>query len=301
MAAGVPAGTVIQNTATATYSTAAGPETVNSNTVIVKVGELLNVAVATQDSSPVAIGRQTAVLSYSVTNEGNGSEVFLLTANPAVTGNGFDATVQTVAIDSNGNNTYDPGVDTVIANGAASPVLAADSAIRVFVIVTAPSGAADAATSQVRLTAASVTGTGTPGRVIAGQGDGGVDAVVGATTAQADAQGALIARMAGITLTKSAAFLDSFGGSQPLPGAQVTYTLVAHVAGSGSLVGVRVTDAIPAGTTYLPGTLKLDGSSLSDAGDSDAGTAGSSGIDVALGNLSAGSPDKTITFAVKIN
>ena len=300
-AAGVPAGTLIQNTATATYSTASGPESVNSNTVTVKVAELLNVAVAAQNSAPVAVGRQTAVLPFTVTNEGNGSEAFLLTADPAVAGNGFVAAVQTLAIDSNGNNAYDPGVDAVLANGAAGPAMPADAAIRVFVIVTAPAGTADAVASQVRLRAAATTGTGAPGRVIAGLGDGGVDAVVGATTAQADALSALIARLAGVTLTKSASFRDSFGGSQPVPGAQVTYTLVARVNGSGSLDGVHVTDAIPTGTTYLPGTLALDGAALSDAVDADAGTAGTSGIDVSLGTLAAGSPDKTITFAVKIN
>ena len=125
--------------------------------------------------------------------------------------------------------------------------------------------------------------------------------MVGATTAQSAALGAVIARLGTVTLTKSAVVTDPFGGSRPLPGALVTYSLVTHVVGSGAAEGVTVSDGIPGGTTYQPGTLKLDGAPLTDVADSDIGTAAATGIAVTLGTLAGGSADRTIAFTVKIN
>lgn len=299
-AAGVSAGTLIQNTASATYTSGASGGTVQSNTVTVKVDELLDVAVAGLTTSPVATGAGTTTLAYSVTNSGNGSEAFALTVDPAVAGNPFTPVVQTIAIDTNGNNAYDPGVDQVIANGANSPAIAADGSIRVFVVVSLPAGAAEGQTSQIRLTANAVTGTGTPGTAFAGQGDGGGDAVVGATGASDAGLDAVIASLASVTLTKSASVADPFGGAKPVPGALITYSLAAVVTGSGQAQGLHITDAIPSGTTYQTGTLKLDGGALSDAADSDQGTASASGVDVNLGTVSGGTT-RTVTFTVKIN
>lgn len=299
-ATGVTAGTMIQNTASATYSTGSDTTTVTSNTVNLRVDELLDVAVATLDTSPRPIGSGTAILTYRVTNTGNGSESFNLTANPAVPGNAFDATVQSIFVDSNGNGVYDPGVDAAVPNGGASPAIAPDASLAVFVVVSLPGGVADNATSQVRLTAASVTGTGSPGTVFTGQGAGGGDAVVGTTTAQANSLDSLVASVAAVALSKSFTVADPFGGTQPVPGAIVTYTIRADVSGSGQVSGLHVTDIIPVGTTYQPGTLTLDAAALSDAADADAGSASAGGIDVNLGTQNGGS-SRIITFRTRIN
>ena len=300
-ATGTAAGTLIQNIATATYTSGASSGTVQSNTVTVKVDELLNVAVTSLNSSSVAATSTAAVLTYSVVNTGNGTEPFNITADPNIAGNGFNGTIQSVVLDTNGNGTYDPGVDTVIANGAASPTIAADGSLKVFVLVALPAGATDAQISQVKLTAAAVTGTGTPGTLFAGKGDGGVDAMVGISTAQANALGSLTASLAVVSLSKSATILDPFGGTAPVPGAIVTYALVTHTTGSGIANNVHITDSFPAGTTYQPGSIALGGTALTDAADGDAGQATGTAIDVGLGNIAGGTPDKTVTFKVKIN
>jgi uncharacterized repeat protein (TIGR01451 family) len=300
-ATGVLAGTLIENTATATYQTGTATGTVTSNKVTVKVDELLDVAVATLSTAPATANSEPAVLIYSVTNSGNGPEAFNLAADPKVSGNAFDGTVKSVVLDSNSNGIYDPGVDTVLTAGSlATPLLAPDKSVKVFVLVTLPVGATDAQTSQVRLTATAQTGTGTPGTSFAGKGEGGGDAVVGLTTASANSLAALIASLASITLTKSATILDPFGTAKPVPGAVVTYSLAAKITGSGSLDGLHVVDTIPAGTTYVPGSLKIDSTALTDAADGDAGTGGASGIDVSLGKVSGGT-NRTVNFAVKIN
>ena len=168
-ATGTAAGTLIQNTATATYSSGTATGTVQSNTVSVKVDELLNVAVTSLNSSSVSASSTAAVLTYSVVNTGNGTEPFNITVDPNISGNGFNGTIQSVVLD-NGNGIYEPGIDTVIANGAASPSILADGSLTVFVLVALPGGATDAQVSQVRLTATSVTprARSLPARAMAG-------------------------------------------------------------------------------------------------------------------------------------
>ena len=62
-----------------------------------------------------------------------------------------------------------------------------------------------------------------------------------------------------------------------------------------------MTDAIPAGTTYVPGSLALDAGALTDAADADAGTASNTGgISVTLGNTAAGST-RRVTFDVTVD
>lgn len=299
-AAGVDAGTLIANTATATYTSGASSGTVTSNTVTVKVDELLDVAVAGLASTPVLVGSGTAVLPFNVTNTGNGPEAFNLSVNNAVAGNQFNPTVQSIVIDSNGNGTYEPGIDTVLTAGTPTPAINPDQPLKVFVVVQLPAGATDGQTAQLSLTAQSVTGLGAPGTVFAGQGAGGGDAVVGASGGQGSASDPLVASAATVTLVKSATIVDPFGGSKPVPGATVTYSIVATVAGTGTADALHILDTYPTGTTYQAGTLKLDGSSLTDASGDDVGTASATGVDVSLGTVAGGST-KTVTFNVKIN
>lgn len=299
MAGGVPAGVLIENTASATYTANSTTQTVDSNTVTLKVDEVLDVASASQESGPVS-ATTTAVLRYKVTNTGNGSETFTLTANPAVTGNAFNATVTGLAIDVNGNGVFDSGIDTALTNGATSPVLAADAPLDVLVLVTIPAAAAANATSKVELIATATTGTGAPGTLFAGAGVNGGDAVVGASTANAGSQATLIVNKVLVALAKSATVLDPFGGTRPIPTAVITYSIVATVSGTGSVLGLTINDAVPAGTTYQPGTLTLEGAALTDGADSDAGQATASAVAVQLGDVAAGA-QRTVTFKVKIN
>lgn len=298
-AGGVLAGSLIENTASATYTANSTTQTVDSNTVTLKVDELLDVATASQESGPVA-ATTTAVLRFKVTNTGNGGEAFTLTANPTVSGNAFDAVIDGLAIDTNNNGVYDPGVDTDLTNGANSASLDADLPLGVLVRVTIPAGAAPSATSKVELTATAVTGSGAPGTVFAGAGFNSGDAVVGASTALQTAQAILTVNRVTVALTKSATVADPFGGTRPVPNAVITYRIVANVTGTGSVSGLAVTDAIPTGTTYQPGTLTLEGAALTDTTDADAGQASAAGVAVQLGTVAAGA-QRTITFKAKIN
>ena len=300
MAAGVKAGVLIENTATASYTAGTTSGTIQSNKVTVRVDELLDASVAGLTSSLSANSSGEAVLAYSLVNTGNGPESFILSANPAVAGNDFDAQITSIVIDSNSNGSYDPGVDQILAAGAATPALDPDATLKIFAIVSVPADAADGETSQVTLWAEAATGTGAPGTTFAGAGDGGGDAVVGLAGAKAKAEDSLRVRTANVTLSKSASVLNGFGSNQPIPGAIISYRIDAAVQGSGSVEQLVVSDVIPAGTSYEAGSLMLDNVTLSDAADSDAGSASASGIAVQLGTT-AGGVTRSITFKVKIN
>lgn len=301
LAEGVSAGTLIENTATATFDDGDGAKSVDSNTVTVRVDELLDVTVTSLDSGPLGAAPGEAVLTFEVTNAGNGPEAFELTANPAVAGNDFDTTVDSIAVDTNGNGVYDPGVDEVLTSPEISADLAPDEAITVFVIVTVPAGVTDGQQSDVELTAEAVTGTGAPGAVFAGAGVDGGDAIVGTTGADASAIGSLLVGVTTVDLTKAVSIVDPFGGDSAVPGSVVTFTITAEVQGSGSVSDLMVTDAIPDGTTYATGTLALDGAPLTDASGDDAGEASdAAGITVDLGTV-AGGTTQAITFDVTID
>ncbi|UAB77733.1 DUF11 domain-containing protein [Erythrobacter sp. SCSIO 43205] len=300
LAAGVDAGTLIENRAEATFETPQGSQITQSNTVTVRVDEILDVALASLDSGPITTATTSVALSFSVTNTGNGPEAFTLNAEPAVAGNDFDLQIDGIAIDTNGNGIYDDGVDLLLSTPEVTPEIAADGALTVFVLATVPNGTADGERSKVELQASAATGSGAAGTTISGAGTDGTDAIVGVNGAQAISEGEVIFASQSVSLVKTATVLDPFGGSSAVPGATISYSIEVSVSGSGSVDNLTVTDPIPPGTTYLPATLTLNAAALSDASGDDAGEVTASGVSVALGTVAAGTSN-TIQFDVRID
>jgi uncharacterized repeat protein (TIGR01451 family) len=305
MAVGTAAGTTISNTATASYTDPGGnPVSVPSNKVDIVVDELLDVTVATADPGDIVVtpGSTNQVLSFIVTNTGNGSEAFRLTPNATVGGDQFDPTTTSIVLDTNDNGVYDagPGGDEIYTPGVTDPRLAPDASVRVFVLSSIPAGTADVDRGIVELTAAATTGTGAPGTTFAGQGQGGGNAVVGSTGADGTDRGRYLVQNATITFTKSAVVADPFGGTTSVPGSIITYTLVATISGSGTLTNAAINDPIPVGTTYQIGSITLQGSALTDTADGDAGSFASNSISVGLGSVTGGQT-RTVTFRTRIN
>lgn len=309
-AVGTPAGTGISNTATASFTLGGVPISVGSNTETITVEELLDLDVTLQNAGPVlaAPGDTNQVLTFLVTNTGNGVETYTLVALSTLGGDDFDPTLVGVFLDSNGNGTYDAGIDAAYVPGVNDPTLDANTpganSVTVFVLNDIPLGLADGDRGDSQLTSTSNTGSGVPGTVIAGAGDGGTDAVVG-TSGGADADvGSYLVATTIISVVKSSAVSDPFGGSQPVPGATITYTLVVTASGSGTAQGVAITDPIPANTTYAAASMSLNGAPLTDAADPDAGdfnVTNPGEITVDLGDVLAGSPAQTITFDATID
>lgn len=300
-AAGTRAGSTISNTASASYDTGGGTQTVDSNQVDLRVDELLDVTVDSSDPAdvPTTPGATAQLLTYSITNNGNGEESFALSTVANGGGDDYDPTVTQIYID-NGDGVFDANTDTLYTPGTNDPVLDPDESVTIFVLSTTPAGVSDGDRGTVSLVAASRTGTGAPGTSFTGQGEGGGDAVVGATGADGQDQGAFVVSAATVSLVKSAVVVDPFGGSEPIPGATITYTIVATVAGSGSVNGLAITDAIPADTSYIAGSITLGGTTQTDAADTDAGDYNGTRINVALGTV-AGGQTRTVTFRTTID
>ncbi len=306
-AAGAPAGLQIDNTAQVNYTLGTTPVAAPSNTVSIVVAEIVDVVVTLQSPTvSVAPGATGQVLVYRLTNTGNGLEPFRLTLDSALGGDEFDPVPATPALyfDTDASGTLTPA-DTPYSPGANDPSLAADGFTTLLVVHAIPTPLANGNRGFSLLRAASLTGTGAPGTVFAGQGTAGTDAVVGNSGGDADATGQYLVADLMLTAVKSATVLDPFGAARPVPRARITYQVIVTPTGSGSATAVVFSDPIPTSTTYVPASLRLNGAPLTDdAADADAGSyvlTPARAVRVALGTLTQSSGPQTITFAVTID
>jgi len=304
-AVGVPAGTSIDNTAQVTYQVGAVNATATSNTSSVMVAEILDVVVTLQTPSvPVLAGATQREMLFRVTNTGNGTETFTLSANAAVRNDDFDPSNARIYFDSDSSGDFSVG-DVLYVPGSNDPTLASGASVDVLIVSDVPGNVTNGQKAFARLTAASNTLTGKAGDTKPGAGDSGSLAVLGLSGGKAADKGTYQVGNSPFTFTKPAKVTDPRGGHEPVPGSVITYTLKISPTGVSAANSALVTDAIPANTTYVPGSLTLNGTALGDGtGDGDPGdynvtTPGS--ITVDLGALAATASPQLITFQVKIN
>jgi len=302
-AVGTPATTDIRSSAVVMFTDAFGaPQTVSSNETSLLVDEVLGVTIVSDDATNVAVNSpdDDDALRFTITNVGNGTEAFRLTPDPALGGDDYDPTDARIFLDLNDNGSFESGVDPLYVAGVNDPVLAADATQLIFLSNDTPAALVNGNIGLARVDVAAVTGSGAPGTAFVGQGDGGTDAVVGATTAAGGAGGGYVVSDVVAGLVKTQVVTDPFGGSSPIPGATITYTLALSLSGSGSIGNTLITDSIPAGTTYVGGSLLLDGNPLTDTAGDDAGRFTGAGIEVDLTTLSSPA-NRTVVFQVLIN
>lgn len=305
--AGTAAGTDITNTAAVSYTLNGTPVTAVSNTDTVRVAEILDVVVTL--SNPVvtaAAGATQAELAYTITNTGNGSEGFFLTPQSAgIGGDDFDPVLAATALyfDSDDSGDLSAG-DVAYLPGGNDPVIPADGSLRILVVNDIPGGTPDGQRGRSQLTVSALTGTGPAGTTFAGQGASGVDAVAGTTEADAIEAGEYVVETLQMSVVKSQTVFDPFGGAQPVPGAQIRYRISVSVTGTDTATASILDDAIPTNTTYVAGSLALNGGGLSDAADADVGAfapAPAPRVQVQLGDLTQGAGAQIIEFSVTIN
>jgi uncharacterized repeat protein (TIGR01451 family) len=306
LAAGTPAGTSISNQANVTFVIGGVQGSAQSNPAAFLVGEILDPNVTRQSSTlPVSAGDVNRVLLFRLTNTGNGSETFPLTIDNLVAGDDFDPQAATPAIYFDSDNSGDLSTaDVAYVPGSNDPTLAPDASIAVLLVNNIPASTADGSLGRSRLRARAATGTGTPGTAFPGQGSGGTDAVAGSNGGQAEAFGEYLVGDVQVSLAKSVTVIDPVGGTEPVPGARLSYQIVVNVSGSGIAHGFVLTDPVPAGTAYFAGSLRLNSLTLSDSADADAGeliTGTTPTIRVALGDLTQAAGPQTIAFTVTIN
>ncbi len=250
-ALGTPEGTIITNQALATYNIGATAMTTPSNPTNTPVQELVNVVVTWEDLTNVLVLTPSSdqALKFLVTNDGNGTENFdlLATSGPPPD---FTPTLQVPALyaDTNTNGVYDVGVDQAIAGSTIN--LNADEGRTVFVVNDVPGALINGNLGISALNAVSQSGT--------GAGTSFPGGVIGTSGGSGSATGTYEVQSTVVSLFKQVdSISDPFGGSQPVPGAEIRYEIIVGVNGVGTANSLTVTDPIPANTIYS-GFLSVD-------------------------------------------
>jgi uncharacterized repeat protein (TIGR01451 family) len=280
--AGTPAGTVISNQARLQFTVQNSPGEIQSNATSFTVVQLLGVAVSSQDATEVGVNSPdlTRVLTFRLTNIGNGTESYRLSRDDAVLGDQFDP----IAPSTPGAGIYlenglqpgfqatGPNADTVYIAGSNDPQISAGDSRVAYLASAIPAGQAyqDIARSRLIATSAQADVPGkAPGAALPPL-TGTLERVVGLSRGQADATGAY--RVTGVqtSLVKTVVrVLDPQGGSTVMPGAVLTYRLVSDMRGVGTASNFTISDVLPVQVRYKRGTLLVNGSAQTDAADAD--------------------------------
>ena len=315
---GTPSNTDINNQATVDYSVGGVPQTqISSPVATFKVDARIDLDVE-QLSGPILTqpGQTNVMAMFRVINTGNSTQGYRLTVVNDPTGtaglagnDNQDVTNIRVFVDSNNNGTYEAGTDTA----ANVDSLATDSngeEVRVFVLADIPLTATNNQFANLRLTArAAVPGSNGANLVtetVGADNPLAVDVVfadTGRDATDADANQYQI-QSAALTLNKTVTVVsDDFNGTtnpKAIPNAIVQYTITVTNNSTTTPAGaVTVTDNIPANTTYVPGTIQLNGGGVAD------GTAFQNGpparVVVNAGAVNQNGGTATVTFRVTIN
>jgi uncharacterized repeat protein (TIGR01451 family) len=311
-AVGTPAGTPITNSATLTFSIggkAATPVTATAAGVV--VAEVINVLLTSQDGSPLTVSSPDIgrALTFLLTNTGNGKEAFRLTRNNLIADDQFDPVSAGGAIylesgAQPGFQATGPNADIAYASGSNDPVLLADGSRVLYLVSNIPAAQPTGAVGKASLSAASTTPGApgvAPGTTLAALGDAGVDAIVGASRAQATAPSSYIVSGLVLNVLKTVASVrDTQSGSLVMPGSVLTYRVVLTLSGTGIAENLSFSDPLPASTTYVPASLTVDGTARSDAADADNGNVVAGLVGVVFGNTPAPAT-RVIEFKATVN
>ncbi len=294
-AKGVPAGTVIQNSATLSFSLDEETFSIESNVEKTIVAQLIDTKVSWMDTRAVTVsaGERKKVLTFRVINNGNGRDRFTLKADELDYKSAFSLKRKKIYLDTNNNFRFDAS-----DRERKAVTLGADKEKLVFVVSRIDKRLSVASGSQnfVSLKAISKTGgSGEKGTVHEGKGVDGVDAVDGFSGGMSEDEGAYRLLIANVVIKKDVSFTDGL----------ITVSLTVTVRGEGYVRDVEIVDKIPNKTTYVKGSLRLDGGFLSDQRDGDSGRythkrgKRKAKIVMSLGELDTSSLH-TITYSLKI-
>jgi hypothetical protein len=163
-AVGTPAGTSIHSAATLTYSIGGGtPAVVISPQVSFIVDQIVDLTMTWQDGAPVSVTSPGAnsVLTFVITNIGNGPEFISLTRNNSLTGDSFnpqDGSAGAIYLESGlqpGFQAAGSFADSPYINGSNNPQLPANGSLIVYLLSNTPAALVNGSAGMVALTASS--------------------------------------------------------------------------------------------------------------------------------------------------
>lgn len=267
LAQGVPAGTVIRAWANASFVLNGVSYTLPSDTADVVVGQVAGVDLEPPRVTTGTIGSDV-LLQQVLSNVGNGPDSFAVAATSA---RGWSVTIYR---DLNGDGQINGGDAPLV--GAVALGYGGTAALLARVAV--PNDPALIGVSDtIDVTATSFFDPG----------------VSDSLAHRIDISPAALT----VAVTKVADRLTA------VPGDPITYNLSYSISGAGATSSFLLQDTVPAGTGYLPGTMRWNGVPLSDAAGDDAGTlvpVGNGVVEVDLGAVAAGASG-TVTFQAGAN
>lgn len=327
-AAGTSSGTTITNTVTLDYQVGGVGQTQLSASDSFTVDRKVVVSVSEVGSATTQVGpgQAVAVTTFSVANASNATVDVALAATQLSGGtaahggtDNFDVTGVQIYADTNSNGSYDAGTDQAITY---LDQLAADGTKTVFVVAAIPLGRVTGDVAGVKLTgtASEATAAGSLGATIAatsGANTSGVDTVLAdSNTANGNtaydgidfAYDDYTVLAAALTVTKTSRVVsDPVNGTtnpKAIPGATVEYCIaVANAAGSATATSIAVSDTLPAATTFVASSIKVDGTVTGATCNADGSAGGSYASGTVTGSLSnvAAGVTRTLVFRVTVN
>ena len=236
--AATAAGTQIKNLATVTYQDAAGNVySAQSNEAVVTVAQVYSATVGVDFDVAAAPG-QTVYLPYVLTNTGNGTDTFDLTALDGITGNdSIDATNITIYEDVNGNGEPDAGELPITSLTLPANV---NNIANLVVAVEVPASATDGQTLGVTLTAQAYEG-----------GTASVVSSVTDLTAGSGRDGLDGTNESLITITGDAVLVTTKSSVHNVAANEITYTVTVKNNGNTAANDVVIFDGLPENTTLV--------------------------------------------------
>lgn len=280
-AQGVAAGTVISNTVVVTANGLAG-QSLQASTEFT-VAEVLNLNLISLDTQKIAVlsPARDRVLSFQLSNSGNGTESFTVTRNSAFTGDDFDPIVTSIWIETNNiqglqrDGSGDGRADSQYNIDIKEILLQADQSVIIYVLSTIPDSLAGSQTGRVVLTATSTSSgivSHLMGESIASAGDNGVELVLLKDQGRDEAVGSYITHSLSLNMSKSVVnIVDPYGKDRIMSGSTVTYKISINAVGDGRIENLLITDPTPEHMQYKIGSMRLNNSTLSDSNDQDQG------------------------------
>lgn len=257
LAKGVPAGTQIVNVAQLNYKVNGTDFNTTSNILIDVVDQVLDLVLVCQTASSVIVqdGESQRALPFVLENIGNGTDNFTLLP---------DTNATTPEVDN--RHIYLDDGDGVFNNADVQVNdinLTADAKATLFFVSDIPVSATWNHSYNGIEARSSIGGSGIPGT------DYNISNGVNSYYAVDGYKGGVESDLCAYEISHLAVHLNktaTLSSDQLFAGTVVHYKIDVTVEGEGTVSNIVVKDKIPAGTTYQPNTIKLDGAVLSDTG-----------------------------------